>query len=61
MKKNSLFLASIIGLALSGAVLILLIPGLFNSPGQGTLWMVSIMGVLVVLFAVGTRYWKTTT
>lgn len=59
MKKNRLFLASLIGLAAAGAVLILFIPRLFDAPDQGTVWTVAVLSLLVVVFVAGTIRWKT--
>ncbi len=58
MSKNSLLVTCIIGMAVSGAVSIFLIPSLFNSDGQSSIWIVVALGFLFVVFAVGARYWK---
>ncbi len=58
MSKNSLLVTCIIGMAISGAVLIFLIPSLFNSDGQSNIWIPVALGILFVVFAAGARYWK---
>ena len=55
MSKNSLLMACIIGMAVCGAVLILLIPSLFDSDSQSNIWIVVALGVLGLAFAVGAQ------
>lgn len=57
MKHPWLFVTSLIGLAVSAAIVILLIPSLFRSGQYINDWLV---GGLVILtaFAVATRYWR---
>lgn len=58
MKTNSLLLTCIIGMALSGAVLIWLIPPLFSSDGQSNIWIMVALGSLFIAFAAGAWYAK---
>ncbi|GAA5226776.1 hypothetical protein [Paeniglutamicibacter antarcticus] len=58
MKKSSLMVACIIGMGLSGAVLMLLVPLLFSSDGQGNIWIMGALGVLFLAFTAGARYCK---
>ncbi len=58
MSKNSLLVTCIIGMAISGAVLIFLISSLFKSDGQGNIWIMVALGVLGLAFAAGARYWR---
>lgn len=58
MKKSSLLAMCIVGMGISGAVLILLIPPLFSSDGQSNLWVMGALGLSFLIFAVGARYWK---
>lgn len=49
----------ILGAALSGAVLILLVPSLVGSGDDETVWIaVGVSGCLFLAFAAGARYWK---
>jgi len=52
-----LFLVSLVGTAVSAAVLIMLIPSLFRSVDQSTVWAAGVLGCLTLVFAQGTRYW----
>ncbi len=58
MKKSSLMVTCIIGMGLSCAVLILLVPSLFSSDGQGNIWIIGALGFIFLAFAAGARYWK---
>lgn len=58
MKRAWLFVLSLVGMAVSAAVLILLIPSLFRSDEQASVWAVAVLACLAVAFAVGTRYWR---
>ncbi len=58
MSRNSLLVTCIIGMAVSGAVLIFLIPSLFNSDGQSNIWIPVALGFLFLVFAAGAQYWK---
>ena len=60
-KRTLLFIVSLVSLAVSAAVLILLIPSLFRPGEQVDIWLVGGLAVLVVDFAVGTRRWRPTT
>ena len=57
-RQTSLFVISLVGMAASAAVLILLIPSLFRSGEQVDIWLVGGLGVLAVAFAAGTRRWR---
>ncbi len=48
----------IVGMAISGAVLIWLIPPVFSANGQNNFWVMGVLGLLFLVFAVGARYWK---
>ncbi|KIH99629.1 hypothetical protein LP52_06960 [Streptomonospora alba] len=56
-----MFVISLVGMAMSAAVLILFIPPLFRSGEQGSVWAVGVLTCLTVAFAVGTRYWRPST
>lgn len=58
LEKTWMFMVSLAGMTISAAVLILLIPSLFRSGGQSSVWAVGILACLAVAFAVGTRYWR---
>lgn len=60
MRKDEtlLFVSSLVGLAVSAAVVILLVPTLFRSAEPGRVWAAAISGCLAVAFAVGTRRWR---
>jgi len=60
VSKNSLCATCIIGLALSGMALILLIPSLFNTDQQSNIWIMVVLGCLASVFAAGAVYWKPT-
>ncbi len=55
MNRSTMFVASVIGLAVSAAVLILLLPSLFDSGEGANLWLLGSLAVLAVIFGVGTR------
>lgn len=57
-KRTLLFIVSLVGMAVSAAVLILLIPSLFGPGEQVDIWLVGGLAVLVVAFAAGTRRWR---
>ena len=57
-KKTWMFVLSLVGLAVSAALLILLIPSLFHSGEQAGFWTAGVLAFLAVVFAVGTRYWR---
>lgn len=54
MNRTTMFVASVIGLAVSAAVLILLLPSLFDSGDGPNTWLISSLAILAVIFAVGT-------
>jgi len=58
MKKSSLLAMCIVGMGISGAVLILMIPPLFSANGQNNTWFMAALGLLFLVFAAGARYWK---
>ena len=58
MTRNSLLVTCIAGMALTGAVLILLVPSLFNSGGQSNIWLTVGLGFLFLVFAAGSLRWK---
>lgn len=61
MKNETLlFVVSLIGLAVSAAVLILLVPSLFRSGEPASVWAFGVSASLTVVFAVGTRHWQPT-
>lgn len=60
-KKTWMFVISLLGLAVSAAVLMLLIPPLFNSGEQGSPVAVGVLGCLAVAFAAGMLYLRPST
>ncbi len=58
MKKSSLLAMCIVGMAISGAVLMLLIPPVFSGNGHSSFWVMGALGLLFLFFAAGARYWK---
>ena len=58
MKKSSLLAMCIVGMAISGAVLIWLIPPVFSANGQSNFWVMGALALLFLVFAAGARYWK---
>ncbi len=56
--RTWLFVVSLVGMAVSAAVLILFIPSLFQSDEHGNAWTVGVLACLAVVFAVGTLYWR---
>jgi membrane protein DedA with SNARE-associated domain len=61
MKRKWLFVISLLGMAVSAAVLILLIPSLFREGEQTNVWAIVVLACLAMTFAVGTLYWRTST
>jgi uncharacterized membrane protein YbhN (UPF0104 family) len=53
-----LFIVSLVSMAVSAAVLILLIPSLFRPGEQVDIWLVGGLVVLVVALAAGARRWR---
>ncbi|GHC80269.1 hypothetical protein GCM10007079_19100 [Nocardiopsis terrae] len=49
---------SLVGMAVSASVLILLVLSLFRPGGQGNVWAVGALACLTVVCAVGVRYWR---
>lgn len=50
---------SVVGLALSAGVLILLLPTLFDPSGDLVSgWLLAVLAGLAVMFAIGTRRWR---
>ncbi|WP_407342235.1 VOC family protein [Pengzhenrongella phosphoraccumulans] len=60
-RRSLLCVVSLVSLAVSAAVLILLIPSFFRPGEQVDLWLVGVLAVLVLAFAAGTRRWHPTT
>lgn len=58
MKRSSLLLTCIIGLALTGAALILLVPPMFNPEGTNNAWLIGGLALLALVFAAGALRWK---
>ncbi|MFD1717538.1 hypothetical protein [Georgenia deserti] len=58
MNKTWLCVLSLIGTAISGAALILLIPSLFRPGEHDNVWSVLALACLTAVFAVGTRRWR---
>ena len=58
MKRNSKAVTCIIGMAISGSVLVLLIPALFRPESQSNIWIPVVLGCLFLVFAAGARHWK---
>ena len=56
-----LFMVSLIGMAVSAALLIWLIPTLFRPDEQRDAWVYGVPAGLTAIFAVGTRYWRPAT
>lgn len=59
--KKMLVMVSLLGLAVSGALLIWLIPTLFRPDEQRGAWVYGVLAGLAAIFAVGTRYWRPST
>ncbi len=57
-KKGWLFVSSLIGMSVSAALLIWLIPALFGSDEQRSVWVYGTVAGLTGIFAVGTRHWR---
>jgi hypothetical protein len=57
-RRTLLFIVSLVGMAISAAVLILLIPSLFRPGEQVDIWLVGGLAVLVVALAAGARRWR---
>jgi len=57
-RRELLFVVSLVSMAVSSAVLILLIPLLFRPGGQVDVWLVGSLAVLVVALAAGARRWR---
>lgn len=61
MRKAWPVVTCILGAALSAAVLILLIPSLFESADHGNVWIaVGVLGCLFLALVAGARYWRRT-
>ena len=58
MNQQQMFVASLVGLAVSAAVLIVIVPSLFVDGGAVPTWVVGALVVLVVTFGIGTRRWR---
>lgn len=56
-----LFVISLVGMAVGASVLILHIPSLIRSGGQGDVRAVVLSACLTVTFVVGVRYWQPST
>ena len=56
-RRTLLFIVSLVSMAVSAAVLILLIPSLFRPGEQVDTWLVGGLTVLVLAFAAGIRRW----
>lgn len=57
MTRATLFVISLVGLALSASVLVLLLPPLIESGGAGRAWVAGGAAVLATARAIGTRWW----
>lgn len=58
MRRTWPTVTCIVGMAVSGAVLILQVPSLFTSEGTEGLWIAVVSGGLALAFAGGAWYWK---
>lgn len=56
-----LFVVSLVGMAVSAAVLIWLLPSLFRSGEHHTAWLYGLLAVLVAVFGAGVRRWRPAT
>lgn len=61
MKKTWMFVISLAGMSVSAAGLILLVPSLFGSGEQTSIWPLAALACLVVVFVVGTMYGRPST
>lgn len=61
MSKGTLFVISLVGMAVSAAVLVWLIPTLFHSGEQRGAWVYGVLAGITAIFAVGVRYWRPST
>ncbi|MBB5999023.1 hypothetical protein [Streptomonospora salina] len=61
MKKTWMFVVSLLGMSVSAAVLISLIPPLFHSGEQGSVWAVGMLACLTVVCAAGARFLRPST
>jgi hypothetical protein len=61
MQRKWLSVISLLGMAASASVLILLIPSLFREGEQTNVWAIVVLACLAVTFAVGTWYWRPST
>jgi hypothetical protein len=57
-KRTLLFIVSLVSMAVSAAVLVLLIPSLFRPGEQIDIWLIAGLVVLVVALASGARRWR---
>lgn len=58
MKQTWMFVISLLGMAVSAAGLILLIPPFFDPGAQGNVWAAGILACLALVLAVGALYWR---
>lgn len=58
MTKTWPVVVCLVGMAVSGAVLILLLPTLFDDSRTIETWILVLLGVLVLGFGVGARHFK---
>lgn len=58
VKASSLFITSLIGTSVSGAVLVLLVPSSFLAGEQGGQWPLGAFAGLTLAFAAGARRWR---
>ncbi|WP_026116018.1 hypothetical protein [Nocardiopsis kunsanensis] len=61
MKKTWMFVISLAGMSISAAGLMLLVPSLFGSGEQISIWPLAALACLVAVFAAGTMYWRPST
>ncbi|WP_380159733.1 hypothetical protein [Kineococcus sp. R86509] len=55
---RTFWLLGIVGVALAGASLILLIPSLFRPGTHAPVWLLAGLAVLVAVFAAGAWHWR---
>lgn len=57
-RQTWLFVASLTGMSVSAAVLILLVPSLFRADAQVATWVVGVLAGLVMAFGFAALYWR---
>lgn len=58
MNKTRLSVISILGLAVCGATLVMLVPSFFGPGESASVWLVGTLAGLGLVFAVAARYWR---